>query len=46
MQKDIALNLKYAHEKYNSTDWLDGQTLTSSTSFIGSGQISPTTAST
>lgn len=42
IQKDLALNVKYAHEKYNSTDWAwDGQTLTSSTSFIGSGQVSP-----
>lgn len=42
MQKDLTLNMKYAHEKYSSTDWAwDGQTLTSSTSFIGSGQTSP-----
>src|SRR5574340_838267 len=42
MQKDLTLNVKYAHEKYSSTDWAwDGQTFTSSTSFIGSGQTSP-----
>ena len=42
MQKDFTLNVKYAHEKYTSSDWAwDGQTLTSSTSFIGSGQTSP-----
>lgn len=41
VQKDVALNVKYAYEKYSSTDWAwDGQTLTSSASFIGSGQTS------
>jgi MtrB/PioB family decaheme-associated outer membrane protein len=42
MQKDLTLNLKYAYERYESSDWAwDGQTYTSSTSFIGSGQTSP-----
>jgi MtrB/PioB family decaheme-associated outer membrane protein len=42
LQKDMSLNMRYAHEKYTSTDWAwDGQTLTSSTSFIGSNQTSP-----
>jgi len=42
VQKDLSLNVKYAYEKYNSTDWAwDGQTLTSSTSYIGTGQTSP-----
>lgn len=42
VQKDITLNMKYAFEKYKSTDWAwDGQTLTSSTSLIGTGQTSP-----
>ncbi|MBI2285960.1 MAG: MtrB/PioB family decaheme-associated outer membrane protein [Nitrosomonadales bacterium] len=42
MQKDLTLNVKYALEQYNSNDWAwDGQTLTSSTTFIGSGQTSP-----
>lgn len=42
VQKDVTLNMKYAFEKYNSTDWAwDGQTLTSSTTLIGTGQSSP-----
>lgn len=42
VQKDLTLNMKYAYEDYNSTDWAwDGQTYTSSTSFIGSGMTSP-----
>lgn len=42
LQEDISLNLKYTYEKYDSTDWAwDGQTYTSSTSFVGSGQTSP-----
>lgn len=42
VQKDITLNVKYAYEQYSSSDWAwDGQTFTSSTSFIGSGQVSP-----
>lgn len=42
LQKDMSLNMRYAHEKYTSTDWAwDGQTLTSSTSLIGSNQTSP-----
>jgi len=42
VQKDLTLNVKYAYEDYNSTDWAwDGQGFTSSTTFIGSGQTSP-----
>lgn len=42
VQKDVTLNVKYAFEKYKSTDWAwDGQTLTSSTSLVGTGQTSP-----
>jgi len=42
VQKNITLNVKYLHEQYRSTDWAwDGQTYTSSTSFIGSGMTSP-----
>ena len=42
VQKDLLLNVKYAYEDYNSTDWAwDGQGFTSSTSFIGSGITSP-----
>ncbi|HEY4697635.1 MAG TPA: MtrB/PioB family decaheme-associated outer membrane protein [Gallionella sp.] len=42
LQKDVSINMKYAHEKYTSTDWAwDGQTPTSSTTFIGSNQTSP-----
>jgi len=42
MQKNLALNVKYLYEEFNSTDWAwDGQTYTSSTTFIGSGQTSP-----
>lgn len=41
-RKDVTLNMKYAFEKYNSTDWAwDGQTPTSSTSLVGTGQTSP-----
>lgn len=42
LQKNLMLNVKYMFEKFNSSDWAwNGQTLTSSTSFIGSGQTSP-----
>lgn len=42
VQKDLTLNVKYMYEKYKSADWAwDGQTYTSSASFIGSGQTSP-----
>ncbi|MDH4286240.1 MAG: MtrB/PioB family decaheme-associated outer membrane protein [Gallionella sp.] len=42
LQEDVSLNLNYTYEKYESTDWAwDGQTYTSSTSFVGSGQTSP-----
>jgi len=42
VQKAVTLNVKYAYEQYNSTDWAwDGQTYTSSTTFIGSGMTSP-----
>lgn len=42
VQKDLMLNVKYAYEDYNSTDWAwDGQTYTSSTTFIGTGMTSP-----
>lgn len=42
MKKDVAINLNYAYEKYSSADWAwDGQTLTSSTSFVGPGITSP-----
>lgn len=42
VQKDVTLNVKYALEKYKSTDWAwDGQTLTSSASLVGTGQTSP-----
>ena len=42
VQKDLTLNVRYAYEDYNSTDWAwDGQGFTSSTTFIGSGQTSP-----
>ncbi|MDO8466072.1 MAG: MtrB/PioB family decaheme-associated outer membrane protein [Gallionella sp.] len=42
VQKNMVLNVGYAHERYSSADWAwDGQTLTSSAAFIGSGQTSP-----
>jgi len=42
VRKNVRLKAKYIFEKYDSTDWAyDGQTLTSSTSFVGSGQTSP-----
>ena len=42
LQKNVLLNLKYIFEQYHSTDWgYDGLTLTSSSSFVGSGQTSP-----
>lgn len=42
LKKDVAINLNYAYEKYSSADWAwDGQTLTSSTTFVGSGITSP-----
>lgn len=42
LKKDTSLNLRYAFVKYHSDDWAwDGQTLTSSTSFIGTGMTSP-----
>jgi len=42
LQKDIALNMSYAYEKYTSQDWAwDGQTLTSSTAVVGTNQTSP-----
>lgn len=42
VQKDLTLNVRYAHENYSSTDWAwDGQTYTSSTTFIGTGMASP-----
>ena len=42
VQKDLMLNVRYAYEDYNSTDWAwDGQGYTSSTTFIGSGITSP-----
>ena len=42
VQKGVTLNVKYAYEQYNSTDWAwDGQTYTSSTTFIGTGMTSP-----
>ena len=42
LKKDVAINLNYAYEKFSSADWAwDGQTLTSSTSFVGTGISSP-----
>ncbi|MBI3523131.1 MAG: MtrB/PioB family decaheme-associated outer membrane protein [Betaproteobacteria bacterium] len=42
LKKDVALNMKYVFEQYRSTDWgYDGQTLTSSASFVGTGQTGP-----
>lgn len=42
LQKDMTLNMRYAYEKYASKDWAwDGQTLTSSTSLVGTNQTSP-----
>lgn len=42
VKKDVAIQVNYAYEKYSSADWAyDGQTLTSSTSFVGTGQTSP-----
>lgn len=42
LRKDLLFSLGYAVEKYKSADWAyDGQTLTSSTAFIGSGIVSP-----
>ena len=42
VQKNLMLNLQYVYEQFNSTDWAwDGQTYTSSTTLIGSGQTSP-----
>lgn len=42
VKKDVAIQVNYAYEKYSSTDWAwDGQTLTSSTSLVGSGISSP-----
>lgn len=42
MKKSIAVNVKYAYERFRSTDWAwDGQMLASSTTFIGSEQTSP-----
>lgn len=42
VKKDVAIQLNYAYEKYSSADWAwDGQTLTSSTTFVGTGITSP-----
>lgn len=42
VKKDVAIQVNYAYEKYSSADWAwDGQTLTSSTSFVGTGITSP-----
>jgi MtrB/PioB family decaheme-associated outer membrane protein len=42
VKKDVAIQVNYAYERYSSADWAwDGQTLTSSTSFVGTGQTSP-----
>ena len=42
VKKDVAIQVNYAYEKYSSADWAyDGQTLTSSTSFVGTGMSSP-----
>ena len=42
LQKDMALNMRYAYEKYASKDWAwDGQTIASSTQIVGTAQTSP-----
>ncbi|MCM2288171.1 MAG: MtrB/PioB family decaheme-associated outer membrane protein [Sulfuritalea sp.] len=42
VKKDVAVQVNYAYEKFSSADWAwDGQTLTSSTTFIGTGISSP-----
>lgn len=42
VKKDVAVTVNYAYETYHSKDWAwDGQTLTSSTSFVGTGIKSP-----
>lgn len=41
-KQDTTVNLRYTFAKFRSDDWAwDGQTLTSSTSFIGTGMTSP-----
>lgn len=42
MQKNLAVNLNYAYERFKSSDWAyDGQQLATSTQLIGTGMTSP-----
>lgn len=42
VKKDVAIQVNYAYEKFSSADWAwDGQTLSSSTTFVGTGITSP-----
>lgn len=42
LQKDLAINMKYIHERYRSTDFaLDGVLVDSANNVVGTGQLSP-----
>lgn len=42
LQKDLAINMKYIHERYRSTDFaLDGVLVNSANNVVGTGQLSP-----